>query len=154
MIFMVYNFNTKTVLYVEDDPAYVLLLKRALQRAKLEDLPKLQVVTTMEDAVRYLLGQTPYENRITYPLPSLLLTDLRLPGKSGMQLVKWVQEQPQFKRLPIVMLTGTALDEDIELAYEQGVNFCLVKPADVESLVSIILALSVYWIPPPSKPTI
>jgi CheY-like chemotaxis protein len=146
--------DSKTVLYVEDDPAYVLLLKRALQRSKLEKLPKLQVVTTMEDAVRYLLGQPPYEDRITNPLPSLLLTDLRLPGKSGMQLVQWVQEQPQFQHLPIVMLTGTALDEDIELAYQQGVNFCLVKPAEVDSLVSIILALSVYWIPPPTKATI
>ncbi|WP_413171475.1 response regulator [Anabaena azotica] len=146
--------DSKTVLYVEDDPAYVLLLKRALQRSKLENLPKLRVVTTMEDAVRYLLGQTPYEDRFANPLPSLLLTDLRLPGKSGMQLVQWVQAQPQFQHLPIVMLTGTALDEDIVLAYQQGVNFCLVKPADVDSLVNIILVLSVYWIPPPTKATI
>jgi ActR/RegA family two-component response regulator len=67
--------NSKTVLYVEDDPPYVLLLKRALQRSKLEKLPKLWVVTTMEDAVRYLLGQIPYEDRFTNPLPSLLLRD-------------------------------------------------------------------------------
>ncbi|ADI62855.1 response regulator [Trichormus azollae] len=146
--------DSKTVLYVEDDPPYVLLLKRALQRSKLEKLPKLWVVTTMEDAVRYLLGQIPYEDRFTNPLPSLLLRDLRLPRKSGIQLVQSVQAQLQFQHLPIVILTGTALDEDIVLAYQQGVNFCLVKPADVDSLISIILVLSVYSIPSPTKATI
>jgi CheY-like chemotaxis protein len=53
-----------------------------------------------------------------------------------------------------VILTGTALDEDIVLAYQQGVNFCLVKPADVDSLISIILVLSVYSIPSPTKANI
>lgn len=65
-----------------------------------------------------------------------------------------VQAQLQFQHLPIVILTGTALDEDIVLAYQQGVNFCLVKPADVDSLISIILVLSVYSIPSPTKANI
>lgn len=138
----------KTVLYIEDDAAYVLLVRRALQRSKLENLPNLQVVTTSEEAMRYLLGQPPYAERATYPLPSLVLTDLRLPGKSGLQLVTWLRAQPQLQKLPIVMLTGSAVDEDIEVAYEQGVNFCLVKPAKVDSLVSIIQALSLHWVPP------
>lgn len=144
----------KTVLYVEDDAAYVLLVRRALQRSKLENLPNLRVVTTTEDATRYLLGQPPYNDRIANPFPSLVLTDLRLPGKSGLYLVEWLRGQPEFESLSIVMLTGSALDEDIEKAYELGVNFCLVKPAEVDSLVSIIQALSLYWVPAPTKATI
>lgn len=144
----------KTLLYVEDDAAYVLLVKRALQRSKIENLPNLQVVSSSEAAMQYLLGQPPFTNRITYPLPSLILTDLRLPGKTGLQLVAWLRKQPAFQDLPVVMLTGSALDEDIELAYEQGVNFCLIKPVEVDSLVSIIQALSVYWVPPPTRATI
>ncbi|HEY9599007.1 MAG TPA: response regulator [Cyanophyceae cyanobacterium] len=144
----------KIVLYVEDDAAYVLLLRRALQRSKLESLPNLRVVTTTEDAIRYLLGQPPYNDRIANPLPALVLTDLRLPGKSGLQLVEWLRGQSEFEGLSIVMLTGSALDEDIEQAYERGVNFCLVKPAEVDSLVSIIQALSLYWVPAPTKATI
>ncbi|MBW4563314.1 MAG: response regulator [Mojavia pulchra JT2-VF2] len=146
--------DSKTVLYVEDDAAYVLLVRRALQKSKLDKLPNLRVVGTTEDAVRYLLGQTPYEDTVANPLPNLLLTDLRLPGKSGLQLLRWVREQVEFQQLPVVMLTGSALDEDIKMAYELGVNFCLVKPVEVDMLVSIILALSVYWIPAPTKPTI
>jgi CheY-like chemotaxis protein len=148
------DFDSKTVLYVEDDAAYVVLIRRALQRSKLTNLPNLRTVRTAEEAISYLLGQAPYEDRFAHPLPTLLLTDLRLPGKSGLQLVRWVKEQVEFQQLPIVMLTGSALDEDIESAYEIGVNFCLVKPAEVEMLVSIIQALSVYWVPPPTKPTI
>jgi CheY-like chemotaxis protein len=148
------DFDSKTVLYVEDDAAYILLVRRALQRSKLENLPKLRALTTVEEAISYLLGQAPYEDRLAHPLPTLLLTDLRLPGKSGLQLVRWVREQVEFQQLPVVILTGSSLDEDIESAYESGVNFCLVKPTEVEMLVSIIQALSVYWIPPPTKPTI
>ncbi len=145
--------NSKTVLYIEDDAAYVLLVRRAMQRSKLDKLPNLRVVGTVEDGTRYLLGQAPYEDRVTNPLPTLILTDLRLPGKSGMQLVKWLREQPEFEQLPIVMLTGSAVDEDIKQAYELGVNFCLVKPDEIDVLVSIIQALSMYWVPPPTKAT-
>ncbi|HEY9881313.1 MAG TPA: response regulator, partial [Leptolyngbyaceae cyanobacterium] len=132
----------KTVLYIEDDAAYVLLVKRALQRSKLDTLPHLEVVGSVEDAFRYLQGQDPYNNRATHPLPSLVITDLRLPGKSGLQLVKWVREQSQLASLPIVMLTGSAVDEDIKHAYELGIDFCLVKPTEVDVLVSVIQALS------------
>ncbi|WP_066426709.1 response regulator [Anabaena sp. 4-3] len=145
------DFQVKTVLYVEDDAVYVLLVRRALQRSKLEQLPNLQTVVTMEDAQRYLLGQAPYEDRVAHPLPSLVLTDLRLPGQSGLQLLQWIRETPQFQHLPVVMLTGSALDEDIQLAYQLGVNFCLVKPDNVDALVSIIQAISIYWVPPPTK---
>lgn len=148
------NTGPKTVLYIEDDAAYVLLVRRALQRSKLADLTHLQVVTTSEDAMRYLQQQAPYEDRRLYPLPSLILTDLRLPGKSGLQLLTWLREQATLKAIPVVMLTGSALDEDIEHAYECGVNFCLVKPAEVDALISIMQALSMYWVPPPTKATI
>lgn len=146
--------SPKIVLYVEDDPAYILLMKRAMQRSKFDNLPQLQVVTTSEAAMRYLLGEPPYDDRSAYPLPSLVLTDLRLPGKSGLQLVQWLREQPEMQNLPIVMLTGSALDEDIELAYEKGVNFCLVKPPDVNALVNIIQAISIYWVPSMPKATL
>jgi CheY-like chemotaxis protein len=148
------NAAPKTVLYIEDDAAYVLLVRRALQRSQLGNLPNLQVVATSEEAVRYLWGQPPYEDRLVYPPPNLVLTDLRLPGKSGLQFVAWLREQPEFRDIPTVLLTGSALDEDIELAYEQGVHFCLVKPIEVDALVSILQALSVYWVPPPTKATI
>lgn len=142
----------KTVLYVEDDHAFILLVQRALQRSKLDNLPKLRVFTTVEEAIVYLVGQPPYDDRASYPIPALVLTDLRLPGKSGIQLLKWIREQENLHNLPVVMLTGSAIDADIEEAYELGVNFCLVKPNDVETLVSIVQALSIYWVPPPTRP--
>lgn len=144
----------KTVLYIEDDSAYILLVKRALQRSKLDSLPHLEVMGSVEEAFCYLEGQAPYNNRSLHPLPSLVITDLRLPGKSGLQLVKWVREHPQFQALPVVMLTGSAVDDDIEHAYQLGIDFCLVKPTEVDVLVSVIQALSIYWVPPPTRATI
>lgn len=141
----------RTVLYVEDDRSFVLLVQRALQRAKLDKLPNLRVFSTVEGAMSYLMGQAPYDDRSLNPLPTLVLTDLRLPGKSGLQLLKWIRQQTKFQDLPVVMLTGSAVDADIEEAYDLGVNFCLVKPTDVETLISIIQALSIYWVPPPTR---
>lgn len=145
------NTEPKTVLYIEDDRAFILLVQRALQRANLNNLPNLRVFTTVEGAIAYLMGQPPYDDRAINPLPTLVLTDLRLPGKSGLQLLQWIRQQAEFQELPVVMLTGSAVDADIEEAYELGVNFCLVKPTDVDTLVSIIQALSIYWVPPPTR---
>lgn len=143
--------DSTLILYVEDDSTYILLVKRALQRSKLQPLPIIREVTTSEQAISYLSGHPPYNDRTINPLPTLVLTDLRLPGKSGLQLLRWIRQQPAFQALPVVMLTGSVLEADIEAAYAGGVNFCLIKPMQVEELVSIILALSVYWVLPALK---
>ncbi|MBD2020750.1 response regulator [Leptolyngbya sp. FACHB-36] len=146
------HFSRKVVLYVEDDSAYVLLFRRALQQSRLENIPEVHVVNTAETAIDYLSGNSPYDDRQQHPLPVLIITDLRMPGKGGMALLRWLKQQPDFQSIPTVMLTGSAEEGDIEQAYELGINFCLVKPTEAADLVNIVQALSIYWIPPPTPP--
>lgn len=129
----------KTVLVVEDDPADLFSLKRAFGQIH-ADL-KLQVVTTGKDAIHYLQGDEPYSDRSQYPLPSLIILDLRLPGMSGLDLLKWVRQQPQLRDLPIVALTAYG-NRDLPRAYDLGLDFYLLKPAEAHSLAEVLQGLN------------
>jgi CheY-like chemotaxis protein len=133
------------VLLVEDEPSDVRLLQRAF--AKLGIDLKLLRLSSGDDAVAYLAGDYPYENRAAYPIPSVMLLDLKLPGRSGFEVLQWVRAQePPINRLPIVVLTSSNRPNDIKRAYESGANSYLVKPdapAQIEELVSRFHS---YWV--------
>lgn len=128
----------KTILIVEDNPADLFLLKRAFGQIGTEF--QLQIVTTGQDAVNYLQGDEPYSDRTHHPLPSLIMLDLRLPGMSGLDLLKWVRQQPQFQDLPIVALTASG-NRELPRAYDLGVDFYLLKPPEAHSLADVLQAL-------------
>jgi CheY-like chemotaxis protein len=86
----------KTVLVVEDERSDFFSLERAFRQLGSEFV--LQVVETGEEAVRYLEGKKPYSDRTQYPLPVLISLDLRLPGMSGLDLLKWIRQQPLFQQ--------------------------------------------------------
>ena len=90
--------------------------------------------------------QTPYGDRGRYPLPALMLLDLKLPGMSGFEVLLWLRQQPGLKRLPVVVLTSSKENTDINRAYELGANSYLVKPASFDALVNIIERLNHYWL--------
>lgn len=129
----------KTILIVEDNPADLLLLKRAFHKLNAEF--ELQVVTTGQEAVHYLQGDEPYRDRTQYPLPSLIMLDLRLPGMSGLDLLKWVRQQPQFQDLPIVALTAYG-NRELPRAYDLGLDFYLLKPAEAHALAEVLQGLN------------
>ncbi|MBD2101362.1 response regulator [Leptolyngbya sp. FACHB-261] len=131
----------KTVLVVEDDPPDLFPLKRAFQQLGPEF--DLQIVETGQEAVRYLEGNGPYSNRTQYPLPVLVVLDLRLPGMSGLDLLKWIRQQSPLQELPVIALTAFG-NRDLPRAYELGINFYLLKPADVKSLSEVLQALDLY----------
>ena len=128
----------QTILIVEDDPADLFALKRAFRQTGAEF--DLQVVNTGQNAVHYLQGDEPYSDRTQHPLPSLIVLDLRLPGMSGLDVLKWVRQQPQFQNLPIVALTASG-NRELPRAYELGVDFYLLKPAEAQSLAEVLQAL-------------
>ncbi|RMD93131.1 MAG: response regulator, partial [Calditrichaeota bacterium] len=115
-----------TVLIVEDDPNDVLLIRRAFQKAKI--LNPLQFVNDGEQAVQYLSGLPPFADSEKYPAPVLLLLDLKLPKKSGFEVLEWLQQQNTLHRLPVVVLTSSNQSSDINHAYDLGANSYLVKP--------------------------
>lgn len=117
----------KTVLVVEDERSDLFSLERAFRQVGQEFV--LQVVETGEEAVHYLEGKEPYSDRAQYPLPILIILDLRLPGMSGLDLLKWIRQQSLFKKLPIIALTAYG-NRNLPRAYELGLDFYLLKPAE------------------------
>jgi len=141
-----------SVLLVEDDPNDVLLIQRAFTKASLQ-LP-MQVVDNGEAAVAYLAGKDDYGDRDRYPLPLLMLLDLKLPCLSGHEVLAWLRQQPNLKRLPVVVLTSSQEMGDINRAYDLGANSYLVKPVAFNALIDIVKLLDLYWIALNQAPTV
>jgi CheY-like chemotaxis protein len=136
--------DNATILLVEDRPADVMLIRRAFTKARIAN--PIQVVDNGEDAIAYLSGMGDFSNRDTHPLPALLLLDLKLPRKSGLEVLQWLRAQPEIGRLPVVVLTSSKETSDVNRAYELGANSYLLKPVTFESLLDMMKTLHVYWI--------
>ena len=78
--------------------------------------------------------------------PSLLLLDLKLPRKSGLEVLSWMRSQPDLKRLPVVMLSSSNQPEEINSAYDLGANSYLVKPGSMDEFVQLAKAVETYWV--------
>jgi CheY-like chemotaxis protein len=132
------------ILLIEDDPSDARLIQRALGKLGLTDL-----VTRLkngEDAVSYLRGDLPYENRRLYPLPSVILLDIKLPKKNGFEVLEWVRRQASvLRRTPVIMLTSSRHAVDINRAYDLGANSYLVKPESAEMLNDLTRRIKEYW---------
>ena len=134
----------------EDDPNDVLLIQRAYQRTLVAN--PVQVVRDGEEALAYLKGEDPFSDRDSHPLPVLMLMDLKMPRKTGLEVLEWVRQQPGLKRLPIIVLTSSNQSPDINRAYELGANSYLVKPAGFDSLLELVKNLDMYWLILNEKP--
>lgn len=143
------------ILLVEDDPDDIVLIQRALSTANLVN--PLRIVRDGDEAIAYLSGEGDFADRARYPLPSLLLLDLKLPGKSGLEVLEWVRQSPVHKLLPVVILTSSAQSQDMNRAYALGVNSYLVKPVGFEGLLEMVKGIGMYWMilnkgPEPRRP--
>jgi CheY-like chemotaxis protein len=132
------------ILHVEDDPNDVLLVGLAFRKSDVGAV--VQVVNDGEQAVQYLAGQGAYSNRQTFPLPTIVLLDLKLPRRSGLEVLSWVRRQDDLRRLPIIMLTSSNQQGDIKKAYDLGINSFLVKPSALEELTELVRKICGYWL--------
>jgi CheY-like chemotaxis protein len=132
------------ILVVEDNEVELMLIRRAFAKARV--LNPLFSVSSGEDAIAYFKGEGAFANRDEYPLPDLVLLDIKMTGISGLEVLKWIREQPGLRGLRVVMLTGSAATEDINSAYQLGANSFLVKPMDFDSFVQIASAVAGYWV--------
>jgi CheY-like chemotaxis protein len=133
-----------TILMVEDDPNDVLFLKMALEAVGVQN----PVVEAKDgrDALDYLSGKGPYTDRQRYPLPYLLLLDLKLPHLMGLDLLKWIRQRAELDCLIVIVLTSSANPSDIDAAYKLGANAYLVKPSSFEKLRALIQSLKDFWL--------
>ncbi len=126
-------------LLVEDDENDFILLKRALKRA--DPSAKLQWVQDGAQAKEYLAGRGPFADRKACPLPSVVVSDLKMPRCSGLELVQWIRKEPAFQTLPFIILSASDQPADVGMAYKDGVNWYLAKPSTFEDLVEMLRRL-------------
>ena len=138
------GFEHYSILLVEDDSNDIILIKRAFGKANITN--PLQVLEDGEEAISYLAGKGRYGNRQNYPLPILILLDLKLPRKSGHEVLEWLRQQPMLKRLTVVVLTSSQQSSDVNRAYDLGANSYLVKPVTFDALVEMVKTLDFYWL--------
>jgi CheY-like chemotaxis protein len=134
----------KTVLLVEDNDDDVFFMKMACQRTGIPH--NLQVVGNGDAAIEYLGGKGGFADRAKYPMPDLIFLDIKLPKRSGHEVLAWIRGQPGLKNLPVVMLTSSLDKSDVSRAYELGVTSYLRKlagPAEFGQGVRVILK---YWL--------
>ena len=127
------------ILLVEDNQDDILLILRAFQRAGVNR--RVQAVTSGMEAVAYLQGTPPYGDREKYPLPALVLLDIKMPGMDGFEVLRWIRRQSEFFQLCVVMLTNSDHISDANQAYHLGANSFLVKPLDFENAAELARSL-------------
>jgi CheY-like chemotaxis protein len=132
------------VLYVEDEEADVFLLRFAFEKAGL--LHPIHTVIDGIEAIDYLAGNGPFADRQRHPLPSLVLLDLKLPRKSGFDVLEWARQQPGFASLPIVIYTSSDRETDRASAIQLGASDYIVKRANIEQLGELVRSLSQRWL--------
>ena len=120
------------MLVAEDRDEDVEILKLAFQKAQVNE--PLHFVSNGEEAIEYLTGAGRFANRAEYPLPRVLLLDLKMPLKGGFEVLEWLRLQPGLRRLLVVIFTSSELPEDVNRAFDLGANSYLVKPHDFRTL--------------------
>ncbi len=138
--------NVLTVLHIDDDPNDIELLRAATRRAKAHF--NLHTVEDGDEAMAYLNGVGKYADRLLYPMPALILLDLKMPRATGLEILRWIREHDQCGRLPVIVLSGSELHDDIRQAYATGANSYLVKPLGFEQLVTLVKDVNAVWLPP------
>lgn len=127
----------------EDNRDDALLIQRSLRQAGIS-----RPINVLEDGdatVRYLAGEGIYADRHRYPLPNLLLLDLKLPRKNGFEVLGWLRTQASLRRLVVTVLTGSREQTDVQRAYELGANSYLVKPVGLQAITRLGENLCQYW---------
>lgn len=133
----------KPILQVEDDPNDVFFLRHAMKKAGVAN--PIQVVTDGQQAIDYLKGVGAFADRQKYPLPCLVLLDLKLPHVMGLDVLRWIRQQSGLT-LVVVMLTASGEDADIATAYRLGVNAFLTKPSEASKLTEMAKAIKAFWL--------
>jgi len=127
------------ILHVEDNPDDVMLMNLAFSRSGVP--AKLHVVGDGDEAIAALRN-----GAFSTGAPVCVLLDVKLPRVSGLDVLAWIRNQPQLKRLPVILLTSSSQTSDINRAYDLGANSFLVKPPDLDSLTELIKTVAHYWV--------
>lgn len=136
--------NHHPILLAEDNPDDAFFIQRAFHTAEIRN--PLFVVSNGQQAIDFMSGKGRYADRSVYPLPHLVLCDLKMAGVSGFEVIEWIRANPQTRRVPIVVLSSSALPQDVNRAYTLGANAYMVKPADARALDRLFRTIAEFWL--------
>ncbi len=152
---MIYHTQEKTtnmeklhILMVEDNEGDILLTKEALDESNI--LVNLSVVKDGRDALDFLTRQGVFAGA---KLPDLLLLDVNLPKKNGHEVLKYIKEDTSLKHIPVIMLTTSSSQKDINQSYNNHVNCFITKPIDAEDYLSVVGKIGNFWMSVVKLPT-
>jgi len=135
--------DLSTILLVEDNPDDAELIAYAFKKAGI--VSPLVVVDDGEKAIAYIQGSSTYADRTAFPLPRLFLLDLKLPRRSGFEVLEAIRANRPTRNIPVVVLTSSNQEHDIERAYDLGANSYLIKPIGRDSLLTMVQSLDAFW---------
>ena len=132
-----------TLLIVEDSEDDIFFIERIFKQ--LGARCHLRFARDGFEAVEYLSGKGKFKDRAQYPMPSIILMDLKMPRKNGFEVLEWMQGHPEIKLIPTIVVTSSTLQEDVTKAYRLGANAVMNKPVDKDSLLQMLKSFHVYW---------
>ena len=132
------------ILLVEDDPAHTEIIKRTFEESRLAN--RLISVEDGQEALDYLHRKSKYHEDVTFPMPNLILLDLRLPKVDGLEVLKTIKSDQKLTGIPVVILTTSSAESDMVKAYEWHANRYLVKPVDFAQFNKLMNTFGYYWV--------
>jgi CheY-like chemotaxis protein len=139
--------NERPILLAEDNEDDVFFMQRAIKAAGISR--PIQVAPHGQAAIDYLQGVNDFADRTKYPLPYLVFLDLKMPHKSGLEVLEWIRRQPSLQTMLVLILTTSREESDVQRAYRLGVNSFLVKPPNAAQLTDLIKLVKLYWLENP-----
>jgi len=141
---------TRPILLVEDEPTNVFFFQHAATKVGITNV--VQVARDGREALDYLGGHGGFEDRTKFPLPGIVILDLKLPHATGFEVLQYMRADPWLRSLIVVILSSSASDDDINRAYALGANAYLVKPFNLGELISVVQSVKDFWLTPISRP--
>ncbi len=133
-----------SILLVEDNPMDVELIIDAFKEARLDN--KIHTAGNGKEALDFLFGEGKYRDRNQYPLPDIVLLDLKMPGIDGHEVLRQIKGADKLKRLPVIILTSSRDEGDRAMSYDNGANSYLVKPVSFDDFLKVVKTVSDYWL--------
>jgi CheY-like chemotaxis protein len=131
------------LLIAEDSQDDAFFLHRAIEKTDAPITPRF--VSDGEEVIEYLSGKNHFADREKYPMPALIILDIEMPRKSGLEVLRWLKSHDALRKMPVVMLSSSDRQEDVERAYSLGANAYMVKPLGSARLRELVRAIDTYW---------